>query len=588
MNQKIKKIPYGQAEFGTLRKDNCYYVDKTRFIPLLEASSRYIFFIRPRRFGKSLWLSVLQYYYDINDKDRFEEMFGGTYIFDHPTEDRNSYLIMTFNFAAVNPDPVYIRESFEDNGRAVVEDFLERYPQYFSQSKRKEILSIPTTEGLLRRIFSCTARDRLKLYMFIDEYDNFANTILSTSGKDKYEKLTRGQGFFRFFFNLLKTATSEKGSGLDKLFITGVSPVTMDDVTSGMNIGKNLTRSDKFNELMGFTGEEVRTFLTYYAPAEMSDRNILTCLEVMKLWYDNYKFSNNAENVLFNSDMVLYCLMELSDTGRLPEDMIDQNIRIDYTKLRHLMLTDRKLNGNFSELKKIIETGETQCQLQASFPLEHLTCHQNFISLLFYFGLLSIRTVQGERQLLSIPNITVKKLMYGYIRDAFDDTDIFRIDIWELAGMVHEMAYCGDWKPVFRFIAEEIKEQTSVRNYLDGERAVQMFLLAYLNISNYYLCQTEREISKGYADIFLEPFLAKFPDIKYGYLIEMKYIKRSEYSEAMKHEKIRQAENQLQKYANDEKLKKLTRDYTLKRLILIYKGWELVHDSEMISEIDEG
>jgi len=581
MNRNIKKIPYGQAEFGTLRTDNCYYVDKTRFIPLIEASPRYLFFIRPRRFGKSLWLSVLQYYYDINDKDRFEEMFGDTYIFDHPTENRNSYLIIAFNFAAVNPEPLYIRESFEDNGRAVVEDFLKRYSQYFSLSVQKEILSLPTTEALLRRIFSYTARDGLKLYMFIDEYDNFANTILSASGKEEYEKLTRGQGFFKFFFNLLKTATSDKGSGLDRLYITGVSPVTMDDVTSGMNIGKNLSRSQKFNELIGFTEDEARAFLTYYAPAEMSDKDIRACFEVMKRWYDNYQFSNHAENVVFNSDMVLYFILELNDTGALPEYMIDQNIRIDYTKLRHLMLTDRKLNGNFSELRTIIETGGTQCELQDSFPLEHLLEPDNFISLLYYFGLLTIKSAQGNYQILRIPNMTVLKLMYGYIRDAFRDEEMFRIDLRKVGMRMYEMAYNGDWKPVFRFIAREIKEQTSVRNYLDGERAVQMFLLAYLNISNYFLCQTEREMSKGYADIFLEPFMARFPDMQYGYLIEMKYISRSAYTDTLKQEKIKQAEDQLRKYADDEKFKKLTHGYTLRRLILIYKGWELVHDSEV-------
>lgn len=582
MDQKIKRIPYGQAEFGTLRSDNCYYVDKTRFIPLLEDSSRYVFFLRPRRFGKSLWLSVLEYYYDIRDKDRFGEMFGDTYIFDHPTEERNSYLIMTFNFAAVNPDPLYTMESFEDNGRTVVEDFLKRYPQYFRDPERKEILSAATTEGLLRRIFSHTARHGLKLYMFIDEYDNFANTILSVSGRDEYEKLTRGQGFFRFFFNLLKTATSKKGSGLDKLFITGVSPVTMDDVTSGMNIGENISLDARFSELLGFTVSEVKEILQYYQFSILPDMDTDSVFCTVEQWYDGYQFDKKGKTgKVFNSDMVLYFIKEYMKDNEMPSDLIDQNIRIDYTKLRHLILTDRKFNGNFSELRKIIETGETQCRLQVSFPLEHLTRRRNFISLLFYFGLLSIRAVRGENQVLSIPNMTVKKLMYEYIRNVFDDIGIFRIDVWELAGMIHEMAYKGDWKPVFRFIAREIKEQTSVRNYLDGERAVQMFMLAYLNISNYYLCQTEREMSKGYADIFLEPFLARFPDMKYGYLIEMKYITRKEYTDALKQEKIRQAEEQLQKYADDEKLKKLTRGYTLRRLILIYKGWELVHDSEI-------
>ncbi len=579
MNQKIKKISYGQAEFGTLRSDNCYYVDKTRFIPLLEAAPRYVFFVRPRRFGKSLWLSVLEYYYDINEKDRFEEMFGGTYISDHPTENRNSYLIMTFNFAAVNPDPLYIRESFEDNGRAVAEDFLKRYPRYFSRSEQEEILSLPTAEGLLRRIFSHTARSGLKLYMFIDEYDNFANTVLSVSGKDEYERLTRGQGFFRFFFNLLKTATSVKGSGLDRLFITGVSPVTMDDVTSGMNIGENISLDARFNDLLGFTVPEVREMLQYY---QAPDMNADSCFNVMEQWYDGYQFDRKGRTgKVFNSDMVLYFIKEYMKENEMPSDMVDQNIRIDYTKLRHLMLTDQKLNGNFSELRKIIKTGETQCELQVSFPLEHLLHPDNFISLLYYFGLLTVTGAEGGYQTLRIPNMTIRKLMYGYIRDAYRDADIFRIDLRDLGMRMREMAYRGNWKPVFRFIAGEIKTQASVRNYLDGERAVQMFLLAYLNISNYYLCQTEREMSKGYADIFLEPFLAKFPDVRHGYLIEMKYIRRSEYTETLKQKKIRQAEDQLKKYADDEKLQKLTQGYTLKRLILIYRGWELVHDSEV-------
>ncbi len=274
-----------------------------------------------------------------------------------------------------------------------------------------------------------------------------------------------------------------------------------------------------------------------------------------------------------------------SGEADLPEDMIDQNIRIDYTKLRLLMLTDRKFdrkfNGNFSVLKKIIENGETQCRLQTSFPLEQLASPRNFISLLFYFGLLSIKAVQGDRQVLSIPNLTVRKLMYEYIREAYDDTGSFRIDVWELADLVHEMAYNGDWKPLFQFIAREIETQTSIRNYLDGERAVQMFLLAYLNISDYYICQTEREMSKGYSDFFLEPFLARFPDVKYGYLIEMKYITRDKYTEKIKQKEIGDAEVQLRKYADDEKLKKLTQGYTLRRLILVFKGWELVYDSEI-------
>ncbi len=585
MNQNIMKIPYGRAEFGSLRRDSMYYVDKTHFIPVLESASDYIFFIRPRRFGKSLWLSVLQYYYDINEKENFEEIFRDTHILGHPTPERHSYLIMTFNFAMVNPDTRYLEESFEQYGQAVINDFFERYPLHFNEKERIRIQSLSRTEHQLKELFLNTSRKSLRLYLFIDEYDNFANTVLTTAGKVAYHDLTRGQGFFRFFFNMLKNATSVKGSGLDKLFITGVSPVTMDDVTSGFNIGKNISRSIRFSTLLGFSEAEVREMLHYYSEAGLLGEDTELCLEIMTTWYNNYRFSDKASESLFNSDMVLYFISEVADEGELPYDMIDQNIKIDYGKLRHLMLTDRQLNGNFGELKKIIGEGRTACNIQISFPSDRMTDPRNFISLLFWFGLLSIEGVRGQQQVLEIPNLTVRKLMYGYIRDAFHDAKVFRIDVWGLADLIYEMAYNGRWQAVTDFLADEIKAQTSVRDYIEGERTVQMFFLAYLNICDYYATRTESEMGRGYADIFLEPFLARFPDMEFGYLIEMKYISRSGPSGKKLEEKIEksigEAARQLEKYAGDECMRKTSGRYKLKKLILVWHGWELVHSSEV-------
>ncbi|MDM8515695.1 AAA family ATPase [Desulfobacterales bacterium HSG16] len=586
MNQNLKKIPYGMAEFGSVQKGQMYYADKTHFIPILESVSRYVFFIRPRRFGKSLWLSVLQYYYDINEKDNFDKIFQDTYILRHPTSERHTYLIMTFNFAMVNSDVRYLEESFEQYGKSIIDDFFERYPLYFDEKERLKIQSCSRTEHQLKELFLLMSRKPLKIYLFIDEYDNFANNVLTDAGKTAYQDLTRGQGFFRFFFNLLKNATSVKGSGLDKLFITGVSPVTMDDVTSGFNIGKNISRSNKFGTLLGFSEAEVKKMLDYYSKAGLLKEDPAFYLKIMKIWYNNYRFADKAVESMFNTDMILYFISEMIDEGTLPGDMIDQNIKIDYGKLRHLMLADRQLNGNFSELKRIMEDGRTICNIQISFPSDRLIDQRNFVSLLFYFGLLSIADVRGQQQVLVIPNLTVKKLMYGYIRDAFYDTGIFRIDMWRLADLVYEMAYHGIWQPVTDFMTKEIEEQTSVRNYIEGERTVQMFLLAYLNICDYYIIRTEQEAGKGYADIYLEPFLARFPDMKYGYLIELKYISRSE-SLATKLEKklkriISDATRQLKKYADDELMKKRSEGYTLKKLILVYQGWELIYSSEVI------
>lgn len=581
MNHSIRKIPYGVAEFASIRKNRMYYVDKTRFIPVLESAGRYVFFVRPRRFGKSLWMSTLQYYYDINDKDDFETLFKGAYIFDHPTPERHSYLIMSFNFAGVNPDIRHVEASFEDLGKAVADDFLERYHAFFDENARREIANAPGAEGRLRRIFIFAARKKLKIYLFVDEYDNFANTVLTGSGSGAYEKLTHGEGFFRFFFNMLKTATSDKGSGIDRLFVTGVSPIAMDDVTSGMNIGDNISLNPLFNELAGFSEKEAADMLSYYLADLGLDGDVSFFLDIMKKWHGRYRFSPGAENRVFNPDMVLYFIKELRAGKQLPLNMADPNIKIDYRKLRHMMMADRRLNGNFSRLKRILEDGFIACKIQPSFPLERLTDQNNFVSLLYYFGLLTIDSSKGPRQTLSIPNQTVKMIMYEYFREAMSDSGVFGIDLWAFADLMDDMVYEGRWRPVFDFIADAIEKQTSVRDYLEGERAVQIFMPAYLSMTDYYITWTEREMKKGYADLFLEPFLAKFPDMRFGYLIELKYIPRGEFSDQTLQEKIKEAAAQLQKYSDDDRLKKISGGYELKKLALIYHGWEPAHASEV-------
>lgn len=579
--KNIRKIPYGVADFEKIRNNNLYYVDKTKFIPILESASYYVFLIRPRRFGKSLWISVMENYYDISKKERFAELFAGTYIGDNPTEEKNSYLIMTFNFSMVNPDIRFVEESFEDNGKAVIRDFLERYREFFNEKEQDKILSLRSTADQLRDILFHAFRKKLKIYLIIDEYDNFANTVLTSAGEQAYRDLTHGAGFFRYFFNLLKGGTSRGDSGLARLFITGVSPVTMDDVTSGFNIGENISTDSEFNEFIGFHEQEVRSMLDYYLKAGLIRQDTGMCMDIMKEWYDNYRFSSEAENRMFNSVMVLYFIKEAIKRTNIPGNLIDQNIRIDYGKLRHLILTDQRLNGNFSLLKNIMETGDTECDVVPGFPLERLLDRENFISLLFYLGLLSFDSISEGIPVLCIPNMTVWKLMYGYLRDAFQDVDVFRIDLWNFSNLVRGMAYHGEWWPVFDFLSEEVQKQTSVRDYLGGEKVIQGFLLAYLNVTDFFLTWSEREAGSGFSDIFLEPFLARFPDMPFGYLIELKYVPRSEFKESLLQKKIKSAKDQLRKYANDERVKKIAQKVTLKKLVVVYKGWELVYQEEV-------
>ncbi len=579
---QIKKIPYGDADYGKIIRKNKYYIDKTRFIDQLEALSDYIFLLRPRRFGKSLWINLLQYYYDINRGDEFEELFKDTYIGKNPTPDKNSYLTLAFNFSSVNPSIQKVQASFDRYLDSMINDFLLRYTAYFDKEQIQKIQSYPFVDKQLQEIFLYCSRQKLKIYMFIDEYDNFTNTILTTSGTSAYLELTHGEGSFRYFFNLLKSMTSMPDSGLSKLFITGVSPVTMDDVTSGFNIGSNISLNANINEFMGFTEDETRSLLMYYHQTGDLTLDPELCMDVMKRWYNHYCFTINARSFLFNSDMVLFFIQQAMQEKSLPQKLIDQNVKIDYKKLRYLMTIDHRLNGNFSRLKSIIENQEITSDIVDSFPVEELTRQENFISLLYYFGLLTITGSQDGVFLLKIPNLTIQKLMYSYIRGGFEDVNIFKVDIWLLSKYMRDMAFRGDWKPFFQFLAEQIDQQTAIRDYLNGEKVIQGFLLAYFNVTELYITQSEQEMNKGFSDIYLEPFLARYPDVNYAYLIELKYISRSAYSDTIQQEKIADARKQLDQYAQSERVKNTVGSTQLKKLVLIYKGWELDYCEEYI------
>jgi hypothetical protein len=587
-----KRIPYGVADYGRLRRENAYYVDKTHYIPRIEAAPFYLFCIRPRRFGKSLWLSVLQHYYDVNQTDNFAFLFGETYIGQNPTPDRNSYLILFFNFALVNPALSKVEASFESTGSNEIDSFLRRYERFFSAESVQYIQAGANVADKLQRIFYHAAEQQLKIYLLIDEYDNFTNTILTTDGQGAYHNLTHGSGFFRYFFNLLKGATGGQIAGLTRLFITGVSPVTMDDVTSGFNIGTNISIDSQFNEMIGFTEAEVQTLLNAYQSYGRLPLGVEASLQLMQIWYNNYRFGQRATTSMYNSDMVLYFLLRTEADNGAPLRLIDENIRIDYTKLRHLMAIDQRLdrgapaqlNGNFSLLRTIIEEGETVSPIHASFPLEQLLHRENFISLLYYFGLLSMAGAADEEPLLRIPNRTVKDLMYGYIRSALEDVDVFKLDIWHLTGLLRDMAYRGDWRPFFDYLNEQIQQQASVRDHLHGEKVIQGFLIAYLNVTHNFLTWSEREMGGGFVDLYMEPFLARYPGVKYGYLIELEYISETQFNkrgfdQALTKEKA-EAEGQLRQYAQDARIAQVAQQVTMKKLVLIYKGWELVYAAE--------
>ena len=569
------RIPYGLANFRRIRMERRLYVDKTHFLRALERVDHAVL-IRPRRFGKTCWVSVLEHYYDRAWAHEFDAVFGGTDIGRRPTEQRHRYVVLRFNFSAFKNALDGLEHHFEEYCQLRLRNALERNPDLFPEAAVRRIRAPASVNGQLNELFTYAADHGIALCALIDEYDNFANTVLAHHGEAAYQSFTHGGGFYRNFFATLKAGTDAGSGGLERLFITGVSPVTLDDVTSGFNIGRNISLRSEFNDLLGFTEEEVRGLLEVYRDCGVLDQDVDAALDVMHEWYNGYRFAEDVEGDLYNTDMVLYYLCESIPNQSLPRELIDTNVRIDYGKLRHLLVVGRQLNGNFELLLHVIGDGRVEAQVQPSFSLELLNERENFLSLLYFFGLLSFRHVSGDTPRLGIPNQTVRRLMYGYLRDAWRDVDVFSVDAYDFSRLVRAMAYEGAWRPALEHLRDAVRRQTGIRDYVDGEKVVHAFLAAHFSLLDVFLIHTEHELNKGYADLYLEPFAARYPGVAFGYVIEVKYLKRREsLDESAVAEKMREAADQVRRYLADEGLQRRHPSVRHIGLAVVFHGWEM-------------
>ena len=580
-------VPYGRDNFRGVRLDGCLYVDKTRFIRTLE-EERFVFLTRPRRFGKTLWLTMLDAYYNRVVSDEFESVFAGTEIGAQPTENRSRYVVLYFDFSAFRVALPTLEDDFDEHCTLHIRSALRRNRDLFNRDAERSILTPQSLNGKLEALFEYAQDHHIALYVLIDEYDNFANTILAHDGTDAYHSFTHGGGFFRSFFRTLKAGTAQSGC-IERLFVTGVSPITMDDVTSGFNIGTNISLRPGFNEILGFTEEEVRSTLHMYRDRGAITQDPDTTLDLMREWYDGYRFAAEATNDIYNTDLVLYYLRESIANGAAPKQLIDSNVRMDYSKLRHLLLVNRQvntsvfvpngkaeLNGNFNLLGQVIAEERADVDIRDSFPLERLVDRDNFLSLLYYFGLLSIRgAVEGTTR-LGVPNQTVRQLLYGHLRGAFEDMGAFAADSHALERRIHEMAYRGAWRPVFDYLADAVARQSGIRDYIAGEKVLQGFLAAYLGASEHFVFHSERELGGGYAGVCLAPNLARHPDMPYGYILELKYIRRGERDARAVDAAAGEAAAQLRRYLADDSLNRQYPKVRFTGLALVFHGWELV------------
>jgi len=411
-----KRIPYGMQNFEDVIKEDCYFVDKTPFIENIEESNKYFFFIRPRRFGKSLTISMLENYYDINKKDQFESLFGKLYIGENPTPERNSYLILHLNFAMISAGLDNYKKGLDAHCNNKFNSFCSRYAHLLPPDTKEEMNQKEDAVAQLGFLCDKCAETGLKIYLFIDEYDHFTNQILAHKEHEtRYREQTHGEGYLRHFFDTIKGAA---GDSLGRVFVTGVSPVTMDDLTSGFNIGTNYSLSPEFNEMVGFTEDEVREMLAYYSSVLPFRHSVDELIEVMKPWYDNYCFATSecGKDTICNPAMVLdFMNYYIQNNYEIPKKPCEVIPSIDHEIVHQLIRYDKEFARDFSIIKDLKIKGFALGNLLDIFPVNHINTPDAILSLLFYFGMVTIDGTYQSYTRFVITNEAVRKQMQTLI-----------------------------------------------------------------------------------------------------------------------------------------------------------------------------
>ena len=575
-----KRIPYGMQNFEDVIKEDCYYVDKTPFIEQIEESNKYFFFIRPRRFGKSLTLSMLENYYDINKKDKFEEIFGKLYIGQNPTPEHNTYLIIHLHFAEVAAGLDDYKDGLDNHCSLVFNFFCDIYAHILPADTKEGMEKLTDAVSQLRFLCQKCQEVGKKIYLFIDEYDNFTNMILAHEEHlVRYRNQTHGEGYLRQFFNTIKGTA---GNSLGRVFVTGVTPVTMDNLTSGFNIGTNYSLSPKFNEMTGFTDEEVKEMLDYYRSVLPFNHTTDELIKVMKPWYDNYCFAvkSYGKTPMYNSMMVLNFVDNyIRSNYQIPKKMVETNIRIDYDKMRMLIRHDKEFAHDASIIQQLVTQGFVIGTLNENFPAERINDPDNFLSLLFYFGMVTIDgTYDGETKFI-IPNEVVRDQMYTYLLDTYKENDLV-YDRYSKGKLESKLAYHGEFKPYFEYIADCLKKYSSQRDKQKGEAFVHGFTLAMTSQNKFYRPISELDNDGGYADIFLSPLCDIYKDMVDSYIIELKYCKRQTTDEQVK-KLFEEASAQISRYADSDMVREAVKTTKLHKLVVIYRGAEMVACEEI-------
>ena len=539
----MKKLPYGISDYERLIENGYYYVDKTMYIEKLEnLAEPYIMFLRPRKFGKTLFTSMLENYYDVKKADKFEELYGETYIGKHPTKLKNSYNILKFNFSGIDTTAEETTmKGFKSKVIASIKLFVERYGLDFYINAEDEVENI--LDNLIKA-FSIQKNNE-KIYVIIDEYDHFANELLGFN-TNQFKNLVSKNGKVRKWYEILKEGTE---SVVDRIFITGVAPITLDSLTSGFNISSDKTQDERFNEMMGFTESELKELMTKQGIEKEKQEELLP---IMRENYDGYKFSIHGKERIYNSNMCLYFLNNYVELKRIPEQLIDVNIASDYSKLGR-MLDLCKGEEREKVIEKTVSGEGIVSEIRQKFNPAIEFTETDLISMLFYLGYLTITGEVFEKPELNIPNRVMKELYSNYFLEILSKNTDLTVSESDYNEMLREIALEGKIDKIIEMLGKYLKNLSN-RDYIkfDEKYIKLIFFCIAMNLKIFRL-KSEMEVQKKYPDILLIP-----KDSSKGYkgvMIEFKYLKKEE-KDKLK-EKQAEARKQIEEYGELDEIKEL-------------------------------
>jgi hypothetical protein len=553
------RLPYGISNFADLRRQGYVFADKSGFIPNLEDAEkgrRYLILLRPRRMGKSLLLSMLEHYYDVLAAPRFDELFGGLAIARAPTEERGRYAVLRLEMTGITTDEGIdkLRADFYARLDHNLRRFLSRYrdllPEVVAAFDAAQSTDAPAS--LMSRFLLAMDRSPYPLYILIDEYDNFTNDLIARGDHETYRSVIHASGFVRELYKTIKEGTSL--GVVRRILMTGVSPVTLDDLTSGFNITSNVTLDEDLNALCGFTSEEVTHLVTGVLAKEGYQLDPAAVVEDLRRYYDGYRFSRRAVERMFNPDMVLYFLKGMSPPASYPEEVLDVNVRTDYGRIRRLLFTadGAPRTPLIEAFQTVLTEGSVDAVLQGSFPLARAYEEDFFLSLLCYLGLLTLQPEDGWSR-LGIPNYAIRKLYWEAIARLLQDLHQVDVDQGRVQAAIKAMGRDGDLGPFLALVFTKVVRKLSNRDLIRlDEKTMKVVLLAYLSLTDVFFAWSEVELSFGYGDLVLVPNRIQ-PVAQHGFLIELKYLKAGATDEAVT-EKLDEADGQLRRYLADAKL----------------------------------